>query len=210
MAYDYLFKIIFVGDVCVGKTALTERLSKQKYSPYYHATIGIDFSAVTVDVKDDTIKTHIWDTAGQECFASIIQTYYRGIAGAAVIFDVTDRHSFEKVPFWLNEIKRNGHPTHMPVLMLVGNKIDKRKRVIFHDEIQTFAKDNNMLYCETSAKENININVFYQTLIEKIYNTADLINPDETKGIRRGFVNHNKIIIKEDNDCATFECCNIV
>lgn len=210
MSYDYLFKIIFVGDVHVGKTALTERLTAQRFTDYYHTTIGVDFSTVNLDIKEDKIKTHIWDTAGQECFSPIIQSYYRGIAGAVIVFDVTDRDSFIRVPFWLNEIKKNGNQNHIPVTILVGNKIDKKERSVYKDEIDDFAKNNNILYCETSAKENINVNKFYYMLIEKIYDTADLIDPDEKKGIRKGFIKHSKINVYNNRPCDKFECCKIV
>ena len=87
MSYDFLFKIIFVGDTSVGKTALAERITKNEFTHHYDATIGVDFSTITMDIDDKLIKTHIWDTAGQECFSSIIATYYRGIAGAVIVFD---------------------------------------------------------------------------------------------------------------------------
>ena len=105
MSYDYLFKIIFVGDTCVGKTALVERVARNVFHETYNSTVGVDFSTVTLDISDQTIKTHIWDTAGQKCFASIISTYYRGVAGATIVFDVSNRNSFHKCTFWLNQIK---------------------------------------------------------------------------------------------------------
>ena len=88
MSYDYLFKMIFVGDTNVGKTAIANRLSRNRFDCHYDATIGVDFSSLTLDIDEKRIKTHIWDTAGQECFSSIITTYYRGVAGAILVFDV--------------------------------------------------------------------------------------------------------------------------
>ena len=128
MSYDYLFKIIFIGDASVGKTALAERITKNEFHETYNSTIGVDFSTVTLDICDHSIKTHIWDTAGQECFASIISTYYRGIAGAVIVFDITSRSSFRKCSFWLNQIKQNGTIGHLPIITLVGNKIDRATR----------------------------------------------------------------------------------
>ena len=209
MSYDYLFKIIFLGDVCVGKTALVERLTHKRYNEYYHTTIGVDFSAITLDIKDDKIKTHIWDTAGQEYFSAIISTYYRGIAGAVIVFDVTNRESFKKVSFWLNEIKKHGTPNYTPVLMLVGNKIDDDSRVVFKHEAEEFASTHDMIYYETSAKKNINVEKFYHKLIEKIHDTANLIDPDEKKGIRKGFLNHSQLKVKEDRACDNLDCCTI-
>ena len=202
MSYDYLFKIIFVGDACVGKTALAERITKNEFHESYNSTIGVDFSTVTLDIGNQTIKTHIWDTAGQECFASIISTYYRGIAGAVIVFDVSSRNSFRKCSFWLNQIKQNGTIGHLPVIALVGNKIDRAIRDVTYDEAVNFAEKNNMNYYETSARKNIDVMKFYQGLIKKIYNTADLDN--EKHGIRKGVVSHSKVQIKDEMECC---CC---
>ena len=204
MSYDYLFKIIFVGDSCVGKTALAERITKNEFHEHYNSTIGVDFSTVTVDIGDQTIKSHLWDTAGQECFASIISTYYRGIAGAVIVFDVSSRSSFRKCSFWLNQIKQNGTIGHLPVIALVGNKIDRAIRDVTYDEAVNFAEKNNMNYYETSARKNIDVMKFYQGLIKKIYNTADLDAEDEKHGIRKGVVSHSKVQIKDEMECC---CC---
>jgi len=202
MSYDYLFKIIFIGDTCVGKTALAERITKNEFHESYNATIGVDFSTVSLDIDDQTIKTHIWDTAGQECFASIISTYYRGIAGAVIVFDVSSRNSFRKCSFWLNQVKQNGTIGHLPVIALVGNKIDRATSDVTYDEAVNFAEKNNMNYYETSARKNIDVMKFYQGLIKKIYNTADLDN--EKHGIRKGVVSHSKVQIKDEMECC---CC---
>ena len=204
MSYDYLFKIIFIGDTCVGKTALAERITKNEFHESYNATIGVDFSTVSLDIDDQTIKTHIWDTAGQECFASIISTYYRGIAGAVIVFDVSSRNSFRKCSFWLNQVKQNGTIGHLPVIALVGNKIDRATRDVTYDEAANFAEKNNMNYYETSARKNIDVMKFYQELIKKIYNTADLDAEDEKHGIRKGVVSHSKVQIKDEMECC---CC---
>ena len=204
MSYDYLFKIIFVGDACVGKTALAERITKNEFHESYNSTIGVDFSTVTLDIGDQTIKTHIWDTAGQECFASIISTYYRSIAGAVIVFDVSSRNSFLKCSFWLNQIKQNGTIGHLPVIALIGNKIDRATREVTYAEAVNFAEKNNINYYETSARKNINVMKFYKGLIEKIYNTADLDNIDEKHGIRKGMVSHSKVHINDESECC---CC---
>jgi len=205
MSYDYLFKIIFVGDASVGKTALAERITKNEFHEAYNSTIGVDFSTATLDVCDHSIKTHIWDTAGQECFATIIATYYRGIAGAVIVFDVSSRSSFHKCSFWLNQIKQNGMSGYSPVITLVGNKIYRATREVTHNEAADFAKENNMIYYETSARKNINVMEFYRGLIEKIYNTADLDNIDEKQGIRKGMISHSKVQVQDNREC--FNCC---
>uniref|UniRef100_A0A6C0C3R7 GTP-binding protein n=1 Tax=viral metagenome TaxID=1070528 RepID=A0A6C0C3R7_9ZZZZ len=208
MSYDYLFKIIFIGDANVGKTALTERITKNDFHEYYNSTIGVDFSTTTIKVDDKSIKTHIWDTAGQDSFASIISTYYRGIAAAVIVFDVTRKSSFNKCSFWLDQINiNNGTSGYYPTLMLVGNKIDKSTRSVTYQEAKTFADKNNMIYYETSAKNNTNTNIFYQKLNEQIYNTIDLENINEIHGIKRGMISQTKINAKSENECCF--CCTV-
>jgi small GTP-binding protein len=204
--YDYLLKIIFIGDANVGKTALAERLTKNEFHEYYNSTIGVDFSTITLDINDNTIKTHIWDTAGQECFSSIISSYYRGVAGAVIVFDVNRRESFRKCLFWLNQIKGNGETGHQPIIMLIGNKIDRGIREVPYEEALNFAEKNNMVYRETSAKKNTDVMKCYRELIEKICDSTDLDNIDGTHGIRKGMVSHSKVGIKEERLC----CCTIL
>ena len=204
MLYDFLFKIVFIGDSCVGKTALVERLTRNIFSHYYNSTIGVDFSAHMLDIDEHRIKTHIWDTAGQECFANIIKTYLQGVAGGALIFDVGRKSSFEKVDFWLNEMKEKGTMGHTPVMILVGNKRDKKNREVDREVAEKYAKDNDMLYCETSAKENINVDKFYRMLVEKIFHTADLKNPRESRGIRKSILPDKKIKVKRERYCCCF------
>jgi len=129
MSYDYLFKLIFIGDTNVGKTAITDRLIHDRYLGRYDNTIGVDFACVnTVINNKDRIKAHIWDTAGQESFASIITSYYRGIAGAAVVFDLSRKDSFRRVDFWLRELKEKRDNEKPISILLIGNKKDRINR----------------------------------------------------------------------------------
>ena len=166
MSYDYLFKMIFVGDTNVGKTAIANRLSRNRFDCHYDATIGVDFSSLTLDINEKRIKTHIWDTAGQECFSSIITTYYRGVAGAVLVFDVGRESSFKKCNYWLNQVLGKGTCDHIPSLFLIGNKCDRDKRVVSREDAENFAKENNMLYFETSAKKDINVHESYKKIIK--------------------------------------------
>lgn len=207
MLYDFLFKIIFIGDSCVGKTSLVNRLTRNTFHPYYESTIGVDFSSLMLDIDGTTIKTHIWDTAGQPCFSPIIKTYYRGVAGAVLVFDVGRESSFKKIDHWFNEMKEKGTQDHIPVTILVGNKTDTKKRVVDKEVAEKYAKENNMLYCETSSKKNVNVREFYKMLIEEIHNTADLKNPDERKGIRKSIMPDKKLKVQNNRECCV--CCDI-
>merc|ERR1712022_81655 len=120
--YDYLFKLLLIGDSGVGKSCLLLRYADDTYTESYISTLGVDFRMHTIRIEDKTIKLQIWDTAGQERFRTITQNYYRGANGIIVVYDVTDASSFDSVTRWLQEIKRNvGRDVHK---MLVGNKSD--------------------------------------------------------------------------------------
>lgn len=202
MSYDYLFKVVFVGDPCVGKTALTERLISNKFPYNYDATIGVDFSTKSIIVDGMKIKTHIWDTAGQKCFSSIITTYFTGVAGAAIVFDVGKKSSFHQVDYWREEIEKRETINHVPVIMLIANKVDKKHREVSNEEAEKYAEKHNMLYCETSAKDNLNVYEFYERLIERIYHTTDLDNPRENNGVRKSMICKSKIKPERNTCCG--------
>jgi Ras-related protein Rab-11A len=153
--YDYLFKSIVVGDGGVGKTALTLRFSKGFFTEDYKMTIGVDFHVKTINI--DSVegpikaKLQIWDTGGQERFSSIRPMYYRGSLGALLIFDLTNAASFEHLPQWIEEVRANVK-TEIP-LLLVGNKSDLVElRAVTLEEINSFTRNFNLYYMETSAK----------------------------------------------------------
>ena len=209
MSYDYLFKLIFIGDTNVGKTAITDRLIHDRYLGRYDNTIGVDFACVnTVINNKDRIKAHIWDTAGQESFASIITSYYRGIAGAAVVFDLTRRDSFRRVDFWLRELKEK-RDTEKPIsILLIGNKKDRINRAVSEGEIENYAKINNLMYIETSAKTGENVHDAFTLLIKDIYKNMDKENPGV--GIRRHFsYDEKQKELDEDNCKMRVYCCCI-
>ncbi len=153
--YDFLFKSIVVGDGGVGKTALTLRFSKGFFTEDYKMTIGVDFHVKTINIDSNEgpirAKLQIWDTGGQERFSSIRPMYYRGSLGALLIFDLTNSASFEHLPGWIEEVRAN-IKTEIPFL-LVGNKSDLvDQRAVSLNEINTFTRDFNLYYMETSAK----------------------------------------------------------
>ncbi len=153
--YDYLFKSIVVGDGGVGKTALTLRFSKGFFTEDYKMTIGVDFhvKTISIDTLEETIKCklQLWDTGGQERFSSIRPMYYRGSLGAVLVFDLTNYASFEHLPQWIEEVRAN-IKSEIP-LLLVGNKNDLTdQRTVSIEEINSFTRDFNLYYMETSAK----------------------------------------------------------
>ncbi|MHA1698653.1 MAG: GTP-binding protein [Promethearchaeota archaeon] len=147
--YKYLFKVIVLGDGGCGKTALTVRFAQGFFQESYKMTVGVDFSVKLIDVGDTRVKLQIWDTGGQERFSFVRPLYYRGAMGALLVFDVTNRESFDHLPNWIEELEAN---TEKVPYVLVGNKIDL-PRVVSSKEAIEFAKQFNIkYYYETSAK----------------------------------------------------------
>ncbi len=127
--YDYLFKLLLIGDSGVGKSCLLLRFSDDTYTESYISTIGVDFKIRTIELDGKTVKLQIWDTAGQERFRTITSSYYRGAHGIIVVYDVTDQETFNNIGHWLEEIKR--YACDGVNKLVVGNKCDLvSKRVV--------------------------------------------------------------------------------
>jgi len=154
--YDYLFKLLLIGDSGVGKSNMLLRFADDVYRDNLDSTIGVDFKICTQTVDGKTVKMQIWDTAGQERFRTIAASYYRGAHGIVVAYDVTDCKSFENVRMWMQEIEKYVRGDVSRVL--VGNKSDlSSKPCITHDEGKYLADELGVQFLETSAKDNSNI-----------------------------------------------------
>lgn len=165
--YDYLFKLLLIGNSGVGKSCLLLRFSDDTYSNDYISTIGVDFKIKTVELDGKTVKLQIWDTAGQERFRTITSSYYRGSHGIIIVYDVTDQESFNGVNMWLQEIDR--YATSSVLKLLVGNKCDLAdKRVVEYDVAKEFADANNMPFLETSALDSTNVEEAFLTMAREI------------------------------------------
>jgi len=156
--YDFLGKIVIVGDSGVGKTSLLMRYSDDTFSPHYTGTIGVDFKTVTLGFSEGSVKLQIWDTAGQERFRGIVATFYRGAHAMLVCFDLTDRETFLRVPAWVQEIRSKYIPLHPEdpplILALVGCKADLKRREVRTEEAQQMAKQFGFEhYFETTATD---------------------------------------------------------
>ncbi len=161
-------KIVIIGDTNVGKTCIIERLINNTFGNT-KSTIGASYT----DIKIKGINLKIWDTAGQEKFRSMINMYYKGAKCIIICYDITEENSFNNVKNWLSEIEKNVNGIF---IILVGNKCDLNdNRKITYENAEIFAKENNMFYIETSAKNNINVNKLFDIIADKIA----LINKDE-------------------------------
>ena len=150
------FKFILIGSSGVGKTAILKRLVEDSFNDESQSTIGVEFDSTIIDVDDQKVKLQIWDTAGQERFRSIAKAYYRNAVGVILVFDITERKSFDDLSGWLNDVHTLCDPN--AVIQLIGNKSDMAtSRVVTLTEAEGFAAQHHMSYLETSAKGGDNV-----------------------------------------------------
>eukprot|EP00043_Microstomoeca_roanoka_P011777 m.111362 g.111362 ORF g.111362 m.111362 type:complete len:203 (-) comp15294_c2_seq1:608-1216(-) len=167
--YDYLFKLLLIGDSGVGKSCLLLRFADDTYTESYISTIGVDFKIRTIELDGKTIKLQIWDTAGQERFRTITSSYYRGAHGIIVVYDVTDKESFDNVKQWLQEIDR--YACENVNKLLVGNKSDlSSKKQVDYTTAKEFADSIGIPFLETSAKNATNVEQAFMTMAAEIKN----------------------------------------
>ncbi|KAL7005858.1 GTP-binding protein [Cystobasidiomycetes sp. EMM_F5] len=167
-AYDFLIKLLLIGDSGVGKSCLLLRFCDDAWTPSFITTIGIDFKIRTIDLDGKRIKLQIWDTAGQERFRTITTAYYRGAMGILLVFDVTDERSFNNVRTWHANVEQ--HASDDVNKILVGNKCDSEdsKKQISNQQAQELAEELGIPYLETSAKSAINTDEAFFTLARAI------------------------------------------
>lgn len=155
-SYDFLIKLLLIGDSGVGKSCLLLRFSDDSFTPSFITTIGIDFKIKTIDLDGKRIKLQIWDTAGQERFRTITTAYYRGAMGILLVYDVTDDQSFQNIRNWIRNIEQ--HAADNVNKILVGNKADmESEKDVDYARGQALATEYDIKFFETSAKTNQNV-----------------------------------------------------
>lgn len=165
--YDYLFKILLIGNSGVGKSSLLLRFADDTFTDNFMPTIGVDFKIRTLEVDGKTIKLQIWDTAGQERFKTITSSYYKGAHGIIVVYDVTDKESYKNIDTWMNEVEK--HASDNVSRILVGNKNDcTDSRQVSTDEGKELADTYNIRFMETSAKESANVEEAFTLMTKEI------------------------------------------
>ena len=165
--YDIKFKIMIVGDSTVGKTSILRRYCIDEFTNKYATTIGIDFQFKNFTKNDKKIRLQIWDTAGQERFKSVAKNYFNSSDGFIVIYDITNRESFNNIDNWVSQI--NDVANKSVKFVLFGNKSDLQdSRAVNYDEGAEIAKKNSMVFYETSAKNGENINEGFEFLVDEM------------------------------------------
>ncbi|MCL7036476.1 hypothetical protein MKW94_001951 [Papaver nudicaule] len=188
MSYDYLFKYIIIGDTGVGKSCLLLQFTDQRFQPVHDLTIGVEFGAKMVTIDTRPIKLQIWDTAGQEAFRSITRSYYRGAAGALLVYDITRRETFNHLARWLEDARQHASPNM--AIALIGNKCDlAHRRAVTKEEGEQFAKENGLIFMEASARTSQNVNEAFTSTAKRILQNIqdgvfDVSN--ESSGIKVG------------------------
>ena len=169
--YDYLFKVLLIGDSAVGKTSVLLRYVDDTFNPEFQTTIGVDFKISTFQLNGKVIKLQLWDTAGQDRFKTIVASYYRGAHGIILAFDITNSTSFQNITRWYEE-SQNYLQKSVPKL-LIGNKADlSSQRAVKTEEAKALADRLGVDYIETSAKNSQGVKLAFETLSKNILNNV--------------------------------------
>ncbi|XP_054848165.1 ras-related protein Rab-11A-like isoform X1 [Eublepharis macularius] len=187
--YDYLFKIVLIGDSGVGKSNLLSRFTRNEFNLESKSTIGVEFATRSIQVDNKTVKAQIWDTAGQERYRAITSAYYRGAVGALLVYDIAKYLTYENAERWLKELQ--DHADTNIVIMLVGNKSDLRHlRAVPTDEAKSFAEKNGLSFIETSALDSTNVETAFHNILTgsiKRKKEAERATSDSPRVLRSGF-----------------------
>ena len=169
---DLQYKILVLGESSVGKTSLLVRYTEDKFENTVQ-TIGVDVKNKYVIYENKKIQLELWDTAGQERFKGIAQNYFRAANGVILVFDITNKESFNKLKFWINEGKTNiGQDTE---LIIAENKIDlEESRAVTKEAIKEFGKKTNLDIMPTSAKTGEGVNEIIQMLVKKLFSNKKI------------------------------------
>jgi len=168
--YDYLYKVVLIGDSGVGKSNLLSRFTRNEFNLETKSTIGVEFATRSIRTEGKTIKAQIWDTAGQERYRAITSAYYRGAVGALLVYDISKYSTFKNVERWLTELRENADRNI--VIMLVGNKSDLRHlREVPTEEAKAFSEKHKLSFIETSALDSTNVELAFQNILTEIYHT---------------------------------------
>ena len=205
--YNYLLKFIIIGDAAVGKSNLLVRYTSGQFKEEYQLTIGVEFGSNNVIIGDNTYRIQIWDTAGQENFRSITRSYYKNTACAIIVYEISNKKSFENISSWIEECK-NTAPKSI-LMVLVGNKCDLDNREVTEEEGREFAEKNGMLFFETSAKTGKNVEELFKESVKVIdqkikENYYDLEN--DSCGIKKGNEEIN-VVLETNLEKDKKGCC---
>lgn len=206
--YDHIFKIVIIGDSNVGKTSLIKTYVNEKFEhENIISTIGVDLLFKTIKINNKNIKLQIWDTAGQERFKSLTTSYYKSADGFIVVFDITDKNSFENIKSWLEEIKKHTEINiNKPEILLVSTKLDlEEKRAVLDSDVEKLCQEYNLSYTGTSSKLQINVNKIFSNITQSL-----LINKDYIQSNNNSNNSTQKLNLKENKFVNFISSCIIL
>lgn len=204
--YDYLYKIVLIGDSGVGKSNLLSRFTRDEFNLESKSTIGVEFATKSVVTRGKVIKAQIWDTAGQERYRAITSVYYRGALGALLVYDMSKRLSFQNVDRWLRELRDHADPNI--VILLVGNKSDlKHLRAVTQEEAASYAEKERLAFIETSALDGGNVETAFQQVLTEIYKQRKDLMLDDRSQRTAPLAEPIKIDSDMDDDAKRRKCC---
>ena len=181
--YDHLYKIVLIGDSGVGKSNLLSRFTRNEFIYDSKFTIGVEFATRCVELEGKIIKAQIWDTAGQERYRAITSAYYRGAIGALLVYDVANAITFSNAKRWLEELRE--HADRDIVVLLVGNKKDlTHLRAVTVDNAMNFAAEHKLMFLETSALDNSNVEEAFMSVLKEVHQTITKRSLDQQQPIR--------------------------
>ncbi|XP_005176344.1 ras-related protein Rab-21 [Musca domestica] len=196
---QYNFKVVLLGEGCVGKTSIVLRYVEDKFNPQHISTLQASFLTKKVNLDNgNKVQLNIWDTAGQERFHALGPIYYRGSHGAILVYDITDQDSFQKVKNWVKELKRMlGSEI---ILTIAGNKIDlEEQRTVQEDDAVAYAESVGAHYFETSAKTNENIDELFMELTRLMVQHAQQNNQKQRASAQQQF-GQRRLIVEDSQD----------
>ena len=203
-SYDLLYKIIIIGDTCVGKSNILSRYLKDEFREDSKSTVGVELGTKFVKVKGVGAKLQIWDTAGQERYKSITSSYYKGSHGCFIVYDITSESSFENVEKWYEQAQKDA--SKEVSIILVGNKCDlENERKVSKEKGEEKAKSLNAPFFETSALSKINIDDIFKEMINNIYERTGGPKADEEDDIE--IVNENAVNLNSQTPPPKKSCC---
>ncbi|CAG9330275.1 unnamed protein product [Blepharisma stoltei] len=183
--YDYMFKVIIIGESGTGKSCLLHYLIENRFKKNTNHTIGVEFGCKRLNIGGKQIKLQVWDTAGQERFRSVTKSYYRGAAAALVVYDITNAESFQKIHSWINDVRALAKPNIS--IMVVGNKSDlKSSRAVNFVEASCFCQELEVLLIEASAATGENVEEAFNKLASSVLTKLDGKQLEHTQGIQPG------------------------
>ena len=201
-SYDLLFKLILIGDSCVGKSNILSKYLKNEFDPNSRATVGVEFGTKNILINNKKIKIQIWDTAGQERYRSITSAYYKGAKGALVVYDITRKATFNNIDKWISDLKLNGDKNIC--IIILGNKSDLAdKREVTKEEGIKKSEMFKTAFLETSALNGDNIGKAFEEIIGQItQNNKNFFEDNDKKDMDKG-INLNEIDKNNDKN----KCC---